>query len=101
MIAKLRIATRPQRLSLRWRSGGGQGYGFLEKVYENAMIIEFKKEGIPAVAQFPIKVLYEEEIVGEYYADILVATKVIVEIKAVKNLLTEHACPVKCPFTLI
>ena len=66
------------------------GYGFLEKVYENAMLIEFKKEGIPAVAQFPIKVLYEEEIVGEYYADILIATKVIVEIKAVKNLLTEH-----------
>ena len=63
---------------------------------ENAMMIEFKKEGIPAVAQFPIKVLYEEEIVGEYYADILIATKVIVEIKAVKNLLTEHACPVKC-----
>jgi len=72
------------------------GYGFLEKVYENAMMIEFKKEDIPAVAQFPIKVLYEEEIVGEYYADILIATKVIVEIKAVKNLLKEHACPVKC-----
>jgi GxxExxY protein len=53
-------------------------------------MIEFKKEGIPAVAQSPIKVLYEEEIVGEYYADILVATKVIVEIKAVKNLLIEH-----------
>lgn len=66
------------------------GYGFLEKVYENAMMIEFKKEGIPAVAQFPIKVLYEEESVGEYYADILVATKVIVEIKATRNLALEN-----------
>ena len=66
------------------------GYGFLEKVYENAMMIEFKKEGIPAVAQSPIKVLYEEEIVGEYYADILVATKVIVEIKATRNLALEN-----------
>jgi len=66
------------------------GYGFLEKVYENAMVIEFKKEGIPAVAQFPIKVLYEEESVGEYYADILVATKVIVEIKATRNLALEN-----------
>jgi len=55
------------------------GYGFLEKVYENALMIEFKKEGIPAVSQSAIKVLYEGEIIGEYYADI---NKVIVEIKA-------------------
>ncbi|MCG2758676.1 MAG: GxxExxY protein [Desulfobacteraceae bacterium] len=66
------------------------GYGFLERVYENAMMIEFKKEGIPAVAQSPIKVLYEKEIIGEYFADILVDNKVIVEIKAVRNLLLEH-----------
>lgn len=66
------------------------GYGFLEKVYENAMMIEFRKEGVSAVAQSPIKVLYEEAIVGKYYADILVSTKVIVEIKAAKNLLIEH-----------
>jgi GxxExxY protein len=77
-------------ISIFYKVHNKLGYGFLEKVYENAMMIEFKKEGIPAVAQFPIKVLYEEEIVGEYYADILIATKVIVEIKAVKNLLTEH-----------
>ena len=58
------------------------GYGFLERVYENTLMIEFKKEGIPAVSQSAIKVLYEGEIIGEYYADILVANKVIVEIKA-------------------
>jgi len=48
------------------------GYGFLEKVYENAMTIEFKKENIPVVSQSPIKVAYESEIIGESYADLLV-----------------------------
>ena len=66
------------------------GYGFLEKVYENAMMIEFRKDNIPAVSQDPIKVLYEEEVVGEYFADILVNKKVIVEIKATKNLIADH-----------
>ena len=66
------------------------GYGFLEKVYENAMMIEFKSEGIPAVAQSSIEVLYKNELVGEYYADILVDDKVIVEIKATRTLALEH-----------
>jgi len=66
------------------------GYGFLEKNYENAMMIEFDKEGIPAVAQSQIKVFYENEIVGEYFADILVDEKVIVEIKASRSLIPEN-----------
>jgi len=66
------------------------GYGFLEKVYENAMMIELKKEGILAIAQAPIRVLYDNEIIGEYYADILVDDKVIVEIKAARQLAEEH-----------
>ncbi len=66
------------------------GYGFLEKIYENAMMIEFRREGIPAVPQSPIKVFYEGEIIGEYYADILVDNKVIVEIKAAKCLVEEN-----------
>ena len=66
------------------------GYGFLENVYENAMVLDFKKENIPAVSQYAIKVLYEDEIVGKYFADILVDGKVIVEIKAAKNLVLEH-----------
>jgi len=66
------------------------GYGFLEKVYENAMMIEFKKDGVQAVAQFAIKVLYEGEVIGEYYADVMVENKVIVEIKATKSLGMEH-----------
>ena len=70
------------------------GYGFLEKVYENAMIIEFRKESIPVVSQSPIEVSYENEIIGDYYADLLVDNKVIVEIKAVKNLSDEHEAQV-------
>ena len=66
------------------------GYGFLERVYENAMIIEFKKDYIPAISQSPIKVFYEDEVVGEYFADILVDDKVILEIKATRSLILEH-----------
>ena len=58
------------------------GYGFLEKIYEKAMMIEFRKAGIPAESQVPIKVTYEGEIVGEHAADIVVDNKVIIELKA-------------------
>jgi len=66
------------------------GYGFLEKIYENAMMNEFKKEGIPAEAQASIKVFYEGEVLGEYFTDVLVDKKVIVEIKATKSLVEEN-----------
>ena len=66
------------------------GYGFLEKVYENAMMLDFDKENITAISQYAIKVFYQDEIVGEYFADILVDNKVIVEIKAVRNLASEN-----------
>jgi GxxExxY protein len=58
------------------------GYGFLEKVYENAMIIELRKMGVECNAQSAIKVYYDEETVGNYSADIFVANVVIVELKA-------------------
>ncbi len=66
------------------------GYGFLEKIYENAMMLELKKEGITSTSQSPIRVLYEGEIIGEYYADILVDNKVIIEIKASRRLAGEN-----------
>ena len=66
------------------------GYGFLEKIYENAMMLELKKEGITSASQSPIRVLYEGEIIGEYYADILVDNKVIIEIKASRRLVNEN-----------
>ncbi|MCJ7495856.1 MAG: GxxExxY protein, partial [Deltaproteobacteria bacterium] len=66
------------------------GYGFLEKVYENAMMIELKKEGVSASSQSPIRVFYEGEVIGDYYADILVDNKLIVEIKAAKQVVEEN-----------
>lgn len=62
------------------------GYGFLEKIYENAMMIEFAKAGIPTEAQSPINVEYDRQIIGEYFADILVDDAVIIEIKASRNI---------------
>lgn len=68
------------------------GYGFLEKVYENAMMIELRKLGLTARRQVPIKVFYEAEIVGEYFADIIVEENIILELKAAENLREEHEC---------
>ena len=66
------------------------GYGFLEKVYENALALELAKQGFDIKAQVPIPVYYDHKQVGKYYADLLVNDKVIVEIKAAKDLCEEH-----------
>ncbi|HEC98966.1 MAG TPA: GxxExxY protein [Proteobacteria bacterium] len=66
------------------------GAGFLEKVYENALIIELRNKGLKAESQVPVKVFYKEETVGEYFADILVQDKIIIELKAVENLSKLH-----------
>ena len=66
------------------------GPGFLEKVYENALLVEFKRRGLKAKNQVPIKVTYKGEVVGDYTADLLVENKVIVELKTVENLDTAH-----------
>ncbi len=66
------------------------GYGFLEKVYENAMRIELKKLGMSVEQQKNIKVYYDSEQVGDYFADLLVNDLVIVELKAAENLCEEH-----------
>lgn len=62
------------------------GYGFLEKIYENAMLVELNEQGLECKNQYPIKVRYKNKIVGEYYADIFVEDKIIVELKAEKKL---------------
>ncbi len=62
------------------------GYGFLEKVYENSLAIELHKLGLKVVQQGPIKVYYGGEIVGEYFADLLVEDAVIVELKAAREI---------------
>lgn len=66
------------------------GYGFLEKVYENAMVIELRKQGLEVTAQAPITVFYAEHVGGEYFTDLFVANAVIVELKAAKDLADEH-----------
>jgi GxxExxY protein len=66
------------------------GPGFLEKVYENALLVELKERGLKAESQVPINVLYKENVVGEFFADILVEDKVIIELKTVENLNKIH-----------
>ena len=61
------------------------GIGFLEKVYENALVYELRKNGLVAEPQRPIKVYYDGVIVGEYFADILANDTVIIELKATRN----------------
>ncbi len=66
------------------------GGGFLEKVYENAMMVLFRKNGIYAEQQKAIKVFFEEEVVGDYFADILVDGKVIIELKVAEAITNIH-----------
>lgn len=66
------------------------GYGFLEKVYENALAIELRRHGLRVQQQAPIKVFYAGQVVGEYFADLLVEDKVIVELKAAEALSPAH-----------
>ncbi|MBW2663892.1 MAG: GxxExxY protein [Deltaproteobacteria bacterium] len=66
------------------------GYGFLEKVYENAMMVLLRREGIHAKQQAPITVYFDGEVVGDYYADILVEDKIILELKAIEKITDVH-----------
>jgi GxxExxY protein len=66
------------------------GSGFLEKVYRNALVIELRLLAFKVDVEKPIEVIYKGEIVGNYFADILVDDKVIVEIKAIKELSMIH-----------
>jgi len=66
------------------------GYGFLEKVYENALVIELENLGLEVEQQIPIKVLYGKAIVGDYIADIVVNNLVILELKAIEKLNSIH-----------
>jgi len=66
------------------------GYGFLEKVYENALVIELKSTGFKVLQQQNIKVYYENQVVGDYFADIIVNDLIILEIKAAEGLRDEN-----------
>lgn len=66
------------------------GTGFLEKVYENALRIELSKFGFSIKQKQPISVLYDGEVVGDYFPDLWVNDRIIIEVKAVQNLSKEH-----------
>lgn len=66
------------------------GAGFLESVYEKALLLALRQEGLSATAQHPVKVMFRNECVGDFFADIFVEGKVIVELKAVKAIASEH-----------
>lgn len=66
------------------------GYGFLEKVYVAALIMELAKADISAKLESPAQVYYDGKIIGVYYADILVEDCIIIEVKATKNLTIDH-----------
>jgi GxxExxY protein len=66
------------------------GAGFLKKVYENALMIELKDRGLKAETQVPITVRYKNKNVGEYFADVVVENRVILELKAVESLEKIH-----------
>jgi GxxExxY protein len=73
-----------------YRVNNTLGIGFVEKVYENAHAHEMRKDGLKVVQQYPIKVVYDGIIVGEFFADLLVEDRVLVELKAVSDLDENH-----------
>jgi len=70
------------------------GYGFLEKVYENALMVQFRGKEIKAKQQAPITVYFDREVVGDYYADILVEDKIIIELKTAEKISGAHRAQV-------
>ena len=66
------------------------GYGFLEKVYENSMMVLLAKENIKAKQQFPVPVHFENTVVGEYFADVMIENKILVELKTVEKISNVH-----------
>ena len=83
-----------QIIGLAMEVHGKLGFGFLEKVYENAMMVLFRREKIPAVQQSPIQVHFEGEVIGNYVPDILIDEKIILELKSVEKITNAHRAQV-------
>ena len=66
------------------------GNGFLESVYEKALLVALRHKGIHAVSQAPVSVVFRGEVVGKFFADLLVEQKVIIELKVSKGIVSEH-----------
>lgn len=70
------------------------GCGFLESVYQNALLIALDEKGLGVQAQVPLKVMFRNRVIGEFFPDIIVEESVLVELKAVKSLAPEHLAQV-------
>ena len=66
------------------------GYGFLEKVYETALVIELSKNGFEVKRQAPIKVYYDGQLIGDYYCDLIIDDLILIELKSVENIAIAH-----------
>jgi GxxExxY protein len=79
-----------QVIGCAFKVGNTLGCGFLEKCYRNAMALELRKTGLQVETEHPIAVFYDGVMIGEYYADLLVENKIVVELKASKALDEAH-----------
>ena len=79
-----------QIIACAYRIHNTLGTGFLEKVYENALRIELELASLEVKQQVPVPVTYRGQSVGDFYADLWVEGRVIVELKAVRELSKEH-----------
>ena len=70
------------------------GSGFLESVYEKALIVALAQTGLPVQAQVPLKVTFRGVIVGDFFADLIVENKILIEIKSVSKLTSDHKAQV-------
>jgi GxxExxY protein len=70
------------------------GCGFLEKIYERAMIKELKLRGVPARTQVSYAVMYKDQLVGEYFSDLVVENKLVVELKCVERFTNDQLAQV-------
>ena len=77
-------------LEASFEVGNELGIGFIESVYENALVIALRDKGFEVKTQVPLKVIFRGNVVGDFYADLLVERKIIVELKAVKKMGNEH-----------
>jgi GxxExxY protein len=66
------------------------GFGFLESVYKRAMIIELGKRGLKAEEEKPLKVYYEDQVVGDFFIDLFVQDEIVVELKSIQSIAKEH-----------
>jgi GxxExxY protein len=79
-----------QIIGCAYAVGNNLGCGFLEKVYENSLAIELADSGLKVETQKQVQVCYKEQVVGDYYADMLVDNDVVIELKAVKAIENIH-----------